>query len=1517
MREGSGVSSQLWERLLSLNNLEEELENHPRRESLVACLSRCPDNFHALIVRCLETVETELAKKADDVDEAAETVLANALFVMSYLLAALPAAPTGLKNSGDDAEVTKNDSSALLLKLELPLQKAACKAASASFVERLWYKTHHTKHGHWESASLTLRCWFHDGFTVEEPDVSEAEDVPDVNGVVPALIWQEGVGPEGSSQPKNSDMQANRVVGLQLLLALLAAGAPSAVDIQDTKGDDGSTVDARLSRLLIPDARPLAYLCDPSRTVPFRAELFYSLMSVALGYDPHGFGLPYGGYFAGAKQEAFAHLCIQALGLLLQDVRDAALCKGDMSILPSVAVRRPQELLISQRSIPEEEGASAQNVFRDMLAAIGSQGEVEFIVEGIVTLLGTVGKGKGSYLPSSMRLPPFLPELLVIVLHLTACPKFVAGACVEGEIISVIEGVLLAANQAPEHVDEHALSLVEAAILLNLTSYREVCVELDEDFDGSLPESMPDFEGTAADFVALAALAQANENLAKCKVSKVHENIVQMSLFTLANVSTFADGLCIETTSRLFSLFERCVKSLQLSRERLGFASHLPILLEAFDNVLQYRYGSNANLAYGLMTRQAIFRDLVSMVPQIQCNIDLEKDGNSGKDTQRWQQHVEVHLHPIATLLDATVPMLEAEVEKQEISNSDEAKELLPRCVLGLMPPPHAFQMRHLQRCAATHLACEHVLAACLGDGPVCPLWEVEDGKLGPQNNQCFKIAQQYLSAVRPEPRKGRERSNSRTRSASSSRSKGGAKAAASEPSKPGGKSPKNSPTAPDASEPGDSAVPNGSSQAEASVPEQGNEASPSSPQPAGMDALASQLQEAVASGVDVAQLLAQLQAAKVMRRSQWRLHLLSVASEADLPRTSEMHGSQKTELTGAVDERKYTEEQEVRQMQRWLTDLKGKLSAVQAAAAKIGAVARGSATRWKAWPCFGERREVSAAVLLHTLLLCDSVKVKQDYHEARAAVEADVIWAVGDPLEPPLLGFADYAQRNDSMPSVPDSIRFKVRDVTKQNVLKQLGQKEDLNYWSTFETLASRLLQEVSGTSGASLPPGPKKQMSMAHLFNDEETFAETSAEAAEGFVARRQDHYLLGKYQMVAVPAMADYDSAFGEVLRPQDLKNGLSQQTALDCDGPKGFDGWFWVLHAAAPNIGESAQADDFLAYSVDEEDDSSSPMRTESARSTASTASRCCWKERLLRPTRRLNEDLYIKDLRRLWRNVLIAMKHLKVEDVILFPFGMGAFLRHLHLNDDRYEDASSMRRLKRRIADELMNAIVDICLPRSKPVKAAKPAETRTRVHLCLVCVNRESVDNHNCFVQAAADRAKSCPELKEILHLRRNVDSLQLAHELAAGSGKSRPLKVALLNGANRKLCGNHWFQSGARYAIDENLHRRSASLSRASLLVNFDTEPRPRKAMQLQETVRFFRGTVVNLDKGTKSQQAPNPDKTLVDNAVVRSQKESKEPKQSAQVPAQGKGRKRFCLCGKTKAPLKADDDAEILATV
>ncbi|CAL1158309.1 unnamed protein product [Cladocopium goreaui] len=553
-----------------------------------------------------------------------------------------------------------------------------------------------------------------------------------------------------------------------------------------------------------------------------------------------------------------------------------------------------------------------------------------------------------------------------------------------------------------------------------------------------------------------------------------------------------------------------------------------------------------------------------------------------------------------------------------------------------------------------------------------------------------------------------------------------------------------------------------------------------------------------------------------------------------------------------------------------------------EAAAGKIGAAIRGSATRWQ---------------------------VKEDYHETRFRAE-------GSPFEPDELGFSKYAQKNASMPVVSDHLRFKVRDLTKQRVMQQLSQ-EVQSSWTSFEFMAAKILEKVATSGAKDLPPGPRKQMASVHLFQGEMTTKPKQAEA-EGFLARRQDTYLLVKFQVVAVPAVADYDAGFNSL---------QASSQSFDCDGPEGFNGWFWVLHTAAPNIGESAQAEDFLAYSVEEVYDVCSEWSAATkeaddlfqdgvnelssinkfqapilkkqtstfftfnvlqlsaafnfALRLSSQSRRCCWKDRPLRPSRRLNEDLYIGDIARLWRNALKAVQYLEaisgIKDAspLFMPAestGMGAFLRHLNLNDDRYEAPDLF-------ADELMNAIADICIPLLQPRLSFES----------LVCVNPESIDNHNCFVEAAAAKVQSCPELKKILQLRRNVDSLQLAHELGHNT---QPLKVALLNGANRKLCGNHWFQSGARYAIDENLHRRSASLSRASLLVNFDTEPRPRKAAQLEETVRFFGGSVVDLTKDKKDKQKAADAKhvQIQDTAATRAPLEASAP--------QAKPKKSFCFC-------------------
>eukprot|EP00438_Fugacium_kawagutii_P023983 Skav216890 [mRNA] locus=scaffold1276:77458:82105:+ [translate_table: standard] len=165
------------------------------------------------------------------------------------------------------------------------------------------------------------------------------------------------------------------------------------------------------------------------------------------------------------------------------------------------------------------------------------------------------------------------------------------------------------------------------------------------------------------------------------------------------------------------------------------------------------------------------------------------------------------------------------------------------------------------------------------------------------------------------------------------------------------------------------------------------------------------------------------------------------------------------------------------------------------------------------------------------------------------------------------------------------DSSAATVSDIDSRSKPTQVSSRADEAFASGFET-------------SQHARPGPKKQMASIHLFQGEQGETIRTQQEAEGFL-RRQDTYLLGKFQVVAVPAIADYDAGFNSL---------QANAVPVDCDGPEGFNGWFWVLHSAAPNIGESAQAEDFTTYSI--------------------------------------QEDLYMSDIARLWRNALKAAQYLE-------------------------------------------------------------------------------------------------------------------------------------------------------------------------------------------------------------------------------------------------------------------------------
>merc|ERR1712113_1239360 len=150
----------------------------------------------------------------------------------------------------------------------------------------------------------------------------------------------------------------------------------------------------------------------------------------------------------------------------------------------------------------------------------------------------------------------------------------------------------------------------------------------------------------------------------------------------------------------------------------------------------------------------------------------------------------------------------------------------------------------------------------------------------------------------------------------------------------------------------------------------------------------------------------------------------------------------------------------------------------------------------------------------------------------------------------------------------------------------------------------------------------------------------------------------------------------------------------------------------------------------------------------------------------------------------------------------------------------------MQRLRRRLARVFITRL------------AATPSSTK--VHICLQFGDEEPQRNADAFMRALLDEDPKVAALRSRAKIWVEGDCLQVAHDLAAKSKH-----VMLVNGANRQLLGNHWFAGRAKLAIDENLHRRSWTLSAVSyLLNNFDgSEPSDRPNDQLKRTVQRLGG--------------------------------------------------------------------------
>ncbi len=201
----------------------------------------------------------------------------------------------------------------------------------------------------------------------------------------------------------------------------------------------------------------------------------------------------------------------------------------------------------------------------------------------------------------------------------------------------------------------------------------------------------------------------------------------------------------------------------------------------------------------------------------------------------------------------------------------------------------------------------------------------------------------------------------------------------------------------------------------------------------------------------------------------------------------------------------------------------------------------------------------------------------------------------------------------------------------------------------------------------------------------------------------------------------------------------------------------------------------------------------------------------------------NKSTYLHTMEKIAYGAFQAQIASGAKKIIWNYFGMGAFLRNME--GDYILPEKKMGKLRNEIAERLVNAFTRVMREavdnQGIELFLAGPTGESFEEHL-----KQEPGDNYAAFVKAFehcpfASHVTLCPE----------TDAFIKGQELADGYEILSPGKVApvsVINAADPALLGNHWFEGfkskgryNARFAIDENGHRRSELMAAMSSHVN------------------------------------------------------------------------------------------------
>ena len=309
--------------------------------------------------------------------------------------------------------------------------------------------------------------------------------------------------------------------------------------------------------------------------------LFYSLLNTVLMFDPANVGFS-------DSHIKLVELSAQVLCVLL----DCGL-PGNPEPVCDPTGEPLVEFAVASRG--------GFNIFRNLMSRMDSVTELELVFDGFARLLKHVYEPQSTYLPNSSTKLECFQELLVLLWKfLEENPLFmnhVLTKCNINELVVPICFLMYKSRRDPAQI---GLVHICTFCLLKLSGERSFGVALNKPFTKKLPTDLPLFSGGHHDLLAI--------TLHKLVVNGAYKLVPLYSCFLtiICNVSPYWRSMSLVAAVKLVNLFE-LFSSPKFLYSGENAHRHLALLLEVFNNVIQYQYHGNTHLVYALIRRKVSY----------------------------------------------------------------------------------------------------------------------------------------------------------------------------------------------------------------------------------------------------------------------------------------------------------------------------------------------------------------------------------------------------------------------------------------------------------------------------------------------------------------------------------------------------------------------------------------------------------------------------------------------------------------------------------------------------------------------------------------------------------------------------------------------------------------------------------------------------------------------------------------------------------------------------------------------